>query len=63
MPTSRSARETVNVPIDEIDAGYQACARGHHGAGVSTDEQWRGIGNHVSEEARGFAADFTRKHR
>jgi hypothetical protein len=46
---------TLNAPRDEIDveawlfglsdADYQACAKGHQGAGVFTDEQGRGMIN------------------
>ena len=55
MPVTRSVQVTLNAPADEIDleawifglsdADYQACARGHHGAGVFTDEQGRGMIN------------------
>ena len=44
MPISHTSHVTLNAPSDEIDleawlfglsdADYQACARGHHGAGV-----------------------------
>ena len=55
MPISHSARVTVNAPSDEVDleawlfglsdADYQACAKGHRGAGVFSDEQGRGMIN------------------
>jgi len=55
MPTSHTARVTLNVAGDEIDldtwlfglsdADYQACASGHQGAGVFADEQGRGMIN------------------
>ena len=55
MSISRTSRGTLNEPADEIDleawlfglsdADYQACARGHRGAGVFTDEQGRGMIN------------------
>jgi hypothetical protein len=55
MPISHTAKLTLNEPSDEIDLGtwifglsdedYQACAKGHHGAGVYTDEQARGMVN------------------
>jgi hypothetical protein len=74
MPISRSARETLNAPSDEIDleawlfglsdADYQACARGHHGAGVFADEQGRGMinvesvgGNLIVQHYRPVRAD------
>jgi hypothetical protein len=55
MPISHTAKVSVNEPSDEIDLGdwifglsdkdYQACAKGHHGAGVYADEQGRGMVN------------------
>ena len=55
MSISHTAHVTLNEPSDEIDleawlfglsdADYQACARGHHGAGVFADEQGRGMVN------------------
>ena len=55
MSISHTAHATVNDPSDEIDledwlfglsdADYQACARGHRGAGVFTDEHGRGMVN------------------
>lgn len=55
MPISHTANVTVNEPSDQIDLGawifglsdedYQACARGHHGAGTYADEQGRGMVN------------------
>lgn len=55
MPLSHTAQVTVNAPSDEIDleawlfglsdADYQACANGHHAAGVFTDRQGRGMIN------------------
>ena len=54
-PISHTAKLTLNEPSDEIDLGtwifeladgdYQACAKGHHGAGVYNDEQGRGMVN------------------
>jgi hypothetical protein len=51
----RVARATLGVPAAEVDLEswlfglsdeeYQACARGHHGAGVSSDEQGRRMVN------------------
>ena len=55
MSISHTAHVTLNEPSDEIDleawlfglsdADYQACAKGHQGAGVFTDEQGRGMIN------------------
>jgi hypothetical protein len=55
MSISHTARVTLDVPGDEIDleawlfglsdSDYQACARGHQGAGVFGDEQSRGMVN------------------
>ena len=55
MSISHTARVTLNASSDELDleawlfglsdADYQACAKGHRGAGVSTDEQGRGMVN------------------
>jgi hypothetical protein len=55
MPFSHTAHVTLDAPSDEIDleawlfglsdADYQACAKGHHGAGVFTDEHGRGMVN------------------
>ena len=55
MSISHTAHVTLNEPSDEIDleawlfglsdADYQACAKGHQGAGVFTDEQGRGMVN------------------
>jgi hypothetical protein len=55
MSISHTTHVTVNKPSDEIDletwlfglsdADYQACADGHRGAGVFTDEQGRGMIN------------------
>ena len=55
MPISHTAHVTLNVPSDEIDleawlfwlsdADYQACAKGHHGAGAFADEHGRGMVN------------------
>ena len=55
MNLQRVARATLGVPAAEVDLEswlfglsdeeYQACARGHHGAGVSNDEQGRGMVN------------------
>ena len=52
MTLRRTAHVTLNVPIEEIDLArwlfalsdeeYQACARGHHAAGVFSDERGRG---------------------
>ncbi len=65
---------TLNAPSDEIDLEawlfglsdpeYQACARGHHGAGVFDDEQGRGMinvesigGNLIVQHYRSVHAD------
>jgi hypothetical protein len=55
MSISHTAHLTLDEPGDEIDleawlfglsdAGYQACAKGHQGAGVFNDEQGRGMIN------------------
>ena len=55
MPICHTPRVTLDIPCDEFDleawifglsdAAYQACAKGHRGAGVSADEQGRGMVN------------------
>lgn len=55
MPLSRSAQVTLDAPSADVDLeswvfglsdlDYQACARGHHAAGVFADEQGRGTIN------------------
>jgi hypothetical protein len=55
MPISHTSTVTIDEPIDEIDLAawifglsdedYQACAKGHHGAGTYQDEQGRGMVN------------------
>jgi len=55
LSISRTAHVTLNEPSDGIDldawlfglsdSDYQACARGHRGAGVFTDEHGRGMIN------------------
>ncbi len=55
MPISHTARVVLGAAADEVDldawifglsdADYQACAKGHQGAGVSTDEHGRGMVN------------------
>ena len=55
MILQRVARATLGVPAADVDleswlfglsdAEYQACARGHHGAGVFNDDQGRGMVN------------------
>jgi hypothetical protein len=55
MPISHTAKVGTNEPSEEIDLGtwifglsdqdYQACAKGHHGAGTYTDEHGRGMVN------------------
>jgi hypothetical protein len=55
MSVSHTARVPLNEHGDQVDLeawlfglsdrDYQACAKGHHGAGVFTDEQWRGMVN------------------
>jgi hypothetical protein len=55
MPISHTATVAVNEPTGEIDLvawifglsdeDYQACAKGHHGAGTYTDEHGRGMVN------------------
>ena len=74
MPISHTALVTLNAPSDEVDleawlfglsdADYQACARGHRGAGVFTDEQGRGMinvesigGNLIVQHYRSVRAD------
>lgn len=74
MPISHTARVTLNAPSDEVDleawlfglsdADYQACAKGHRGAGVFTDEPGRGMinvesigGNLIVQHYRSVHAD------
>ena len=74
MPISHTAHVTLNEPSDEIDleawlfglsdADYQACAKGHQGAGVFIDEQGRGMinvesigGNLIVQHYRAVRAD------
>ena len=74
MSISHTAHVTLNEPSDEIDleawlfglsdADYQACAKGHRGAGVFTDEQGRGMinvesigGNLIVQHYRPVRAD------
>jgi hypothetical protein len=55
MSISHTAHVTLNEPSDQIDleawlfelsdSDYQACAKGHRGAGVSRDEHGRGMIN------------------
>ena len=55
MVISHTAQVTLDAPSDEIDVeawlfglsdlDYQACAKGHRGAGVFADEQGRGMIN------------------
>jgi hypothetical protein len=55
MSISRTTRVPLDAPGDEVDleawlfglsdGDYQACAKGHQGAGVFTDEQGRGMIN------------------
>jgi hypothetical protein len=55
MPIRHTAHVTLNQQSDVVDleawlfglsdSGYQACAKGHQGAGVFTDEQGRGMVN------------------
>ena len=55
MPIRHTATVAVNEPSGTIDladwlfgltdAEYQACAKGHHGAGTYTDEHGRGMVN------------------
>jgi hypothetical protein len=55
VPISHAARVTLDVSGDELDleawlfalsdADYQACAKGHRGAGASADENGRGMIN------------------
>ena len=55
MTIKHTAYATVDAPNPEIDLEnwlfglsddeYQACARGHHGAGTFTDEEGRGMVN------------------
>ena len=73
-PISHTARVTVNTPIEEVDledwlfglsdADYQACAKGHHGAGVFADVHGRGMvnvesigGNLIVQHYRSVDAD------
>jgi hypothetical protein len=74
MAISHTARATLSAPRDDVDleawlfglsdAGYQACAKGHRGAGVFTDEQGRGMvnvesigGNLIVQHYRSVRAD------
>jgi len=74
MPISQTAHITLNAPSNEIDldawlfglsdADYQACAKGHQGAGVFTDERGRGMinvesigGNLIVQHYRPVRAD------
>ena len=55
MPISHTAMVAVNEPSEEIDLetwifglsdeDYQACAKGHHGAGTYADHHGRGMVN------------------
>ncbi|MGE3288198.1 MAG: hypothetical protein AB7J32_19155 [Pseudonocardia sp.] len=55
MNMRRTTTAVINVPATDIDlegwlfglsdADYQACARGHHGAGTYNDEHGRGMVN------------------
>jgi len=55
MTLQRSAHMTLDAPANKVDlegwlfgltdAEYQACARGHHAAGVFNDEHGRGMVN------------------
>jgi hypothetical protein len=55
MSISHTAHVTLNEPSDQVDleawlfglsdSDYQACAKGHRGAGMSRDEQGRGMIN------------------
>jgi len=77
VPISHTAHVTLNEPSDQIDleswlfelsdADYQACARGHRGAGVSRDEQGRGMlnvesigGNLIVQHYRSHRSDRSR---
>jgi hypothetical protein len=74
MSISHTAHVTLNEPSDQIDleawlfglsdSDYQACAKGHRGAGVFTDEQGRGMinvesigGNLIVQHYRPVRAD------
>ena len=74
MTISHTAHVTLNEPCDQIDleawlfglsdADYQACANGHRGAGVFSDEQGRGMinvesigGNLIVQHYRAVHAD------
>ena len=74
MAISHTAHATLNAPSGEIDieawlfglsdGDYQACARGHRGAGVFADEQGRGMvnvesigGNLIVQHYRSVHAD------
>ena len=76
MSISHTARVTVNEPSDQIDleawlfelsdSDYQACAKGHQGAGLFADEQGRGMvnvesigGNLIVQHYRCVRADPT----
>ena len=72
----RAARMTLDVPTTEVDLEnwlfglsdeeYQACARGHHAAGVFNDEHGRGMvnvesigGNLIVQHYRAVRAERT----
>lgn len=74
VPISHTAHVTLNASSDEIDleawlfglsdADYQACAKGHRGAGVFADQQGRGMinvesigGNLIVQHYRSVRAD------
>lgn len=74
MPISHTAYVTLDEPSAEIDieawlftlsdGDYQACARGHRGAGLFSDEQGRGMinvesigGNLIVQHYRDVLAD------
>jgi hypothetical protein len=74
MPISHTAHVTLDEPSAEVDieawlftlsdGDYQACARGHRGAGVFSDEQGRGMlniesigGNLIVQHYREVRAD------
>jgi len=74
VPISHTAHVTLNASSDEIDleawlfglsdADYQACAKGHQGAGVFADQQGRGMinvesigGNLIVQHYRSVRAD------
>lgn len=74
MSISHTAQVTLNEPSDQIDleawlfglsdSDYQACAKGHQGAGVFHDEQGRGMvnvesigGNLIVQHYRSVRAD------